>query len=194
MAHRQILKEERGDNCEERLWWCWRGVTLETFLLLSVPLCLSLYQQSVHSFLEFFFFFSLLYWCGGFSVASTGVHSCAKWRGKEGFLPYLCSQQGIILFFGPGSRPSAGGWDSQDEASIQGLRICPLPTVCMCVCSRGCSCLHISSVFAVGNHRLQRGRISPHCSLTIAATVELWLLFLSVLSLFDSLSFLSLPL
>lgn len=120
----------------------------------------------------------LLYWCGGYPVACTRAHSCAKSRGKEDCLPYLCSQQGIMLFFCPGSKPRTAGWVSQDGSSIQGLGICPLPTVWMCECVQPWLFMPAHFIcFAVGNHRLPRGRISPHCSLTIAAIMELWLLF-----------------
>lgn len=84
------------------------------------------------------------------------THSCAKWK-VEGCLPYLCSQQDIMLFSFAGSRPVF-----QARGAKMGLLVEAWGFVhcCVCVCSPGCSFLN---VFVAGNNRLRSRRLFTHC-------------------------------
>lgn len=177
MAHRRALRiEGRRDKCEQQHVWCWRGARLEAFLIFLLVFPLSVPTEFYFSFTKFSFSFCCPHVVVN-PVARTGTCSCAKWRGNEGCLPYLCSQQGIKLLFHPGSRPCSAGYCSQDGAFIHGLGICPLPIVCIFVCSLCCSCLHISSVLPLEAIDYSKERISHNRSLTIASSMRLWLPF-----------------
>lgn len=149
----------------------WGGVTLGTLL----P-TLSLSSRDCLSFLFIFLLSSCV--CCSVLVLSLRLYHGQEhtvWQSGEktqGFPLYLCSQQGITLLLCPGSKPFAASSSSQDGSSLQGRGIFPLPPPQqVCVQASLFMSAHFMC-FAVGSHRLPRGRMSPSAALTKAATVQ----------------------
>lgn len=114
-----------------------------------------------------------------------------KKLGKDGFPPYLYCQQGIMLFFCSGSKPFYCRLDQPRWVFSAGPGDIPI-THCVDVWVQLLMPAHFIC-FAVGNHRLLKGKISPHCSLTIAATTWNYNYFFIYPFSLSTPSFLSLP-
>lgn len=152
MAQGRYWGGKISDECEPQHWWCWRRLTLETFL------------PTLFCSTELVFFLLLLCWCGGYqhAVEHTAV---PKKKGKEGFPPYLCCQQRIMLFFCPGCKPFYCRLDQPTWVFSARPGDFPI-THCVDVWVQLFMPAHFNCL-AVGNHRLLKGKISPHCSRTI---------------------------
>lgn len=163
-------------------WWCLRGSHAGDFASHFVS-----FFPGLFFFLFFLFLCVALSWCSRYAFTtdkSTGPGKVG--RKTQGFPLYLCSQQGITLLLCPGSKPFAAGSSSQDGSSLQGWGIFLLPPPQQACVQASLFMLAHFMCFAVGSHRLPRGRMSPSSNLTKAATVwkynHLFILSSSLLS------------